>query len=67
MRVALIRQNVHEAHGEHSPPRWIALNDALHPVLVVRSLVQHNQNLAFLELELIVIIGITVVKGATSL
>lgn len=57
---------MHEADGEHAPSRRVAFNDAFHPVLVVCSLVEHHQNFALLELQLIVIVGIAVVKSSAT-
>lgn len=52
-----------KADGEHALPRVVALDLALHPVVVVRLLVQHDQDLALLELQLVVIVRVAVVQG----
>lgn len=44
----------------------ITLDFALHPVLIVRSFVEHYQYFTLLKLQFVVVISITVVKSLTS-
>lgn len=62
----LLVNHLHKTHRKHAPPGRIALNLTLHPVVVVGSLVQHEQHFALLELQLVVVVGVAVVQGATS-
>lgn len=62
----LVGQHVHEADRKHAASRRVALDFALHPVLVVGALVQHHQHLALLELQLVVVVRIAVVQGPTA-
>lgn len=62
----LLVNHLHKTHRKHAPPGRIALNLTLHPVVVVGSLVQHEQYFALLELQLVVVVGVAVVQGATS-
>jgi len=55
---------MHETDGKHALPRRLSLNNALHPVLVVGALVQHDQNLAFLELQLIIVVRHAIVESS---
>jgi hypothetical protein len=64
---SLVGKDVNKADGEHSTPRRVTFDDAFHPVLVVGAFIQHNENFTFLELQLVVIVGVAVVEGAASL
>lgn len=60
----LIGQHVDEADWKHATPCGLALDNALHPVLVIGALVQHNQDLALLELQLVIVVRNAVIKGS---
>lgn len=55
-----------EADGKHAPPRRLPLDSALHPVVVVRAFIQHDQDLALLELQLIVVVRHAVVQSSAA-
>ena len=63
---SLVGKDVHEANREHSTTPRVIFDDTFHPVFVIGSLVQHDKNFTFLELQLVIIVGVAVVEGATT-
>lgn len=61
IRVALIVQHLHETDREHAPSGAVPLYFALHPVVVVGSLVQDDQDFTLLELKLVIVVRIAVI------
>lgn len=62
----LIGQHMDEANRKHSTTSTVSFNFPFHPILVIRLLIQHNQYFAFFELQFIVVVGDTVIKGSAS-
>ena len=57
-------QDLDERHGEESPLVGLGLEVALHPVLVLGLLVEDDDEVALLEGQLVVVVGLAVVQGA---
>lgn len=55
-----------EADWEHTPPGAVPLDLALHPILVVRLLVQHYQYLTLLKLQLVIVVRVAIVQRPTT-
>jgi hypothetical protein len=58
---------VDKAGGEEAALVRLCLEDALHPVVVLRLLGEDEDDVALLEGELVLVVGLAVVEGATAL
>ena len=61
-----VRQHVDKAGGEEAATIRLRLEDALHPVVVLRLLGEDEDDVALLEGQLVLVVSLAVVKGATS-
>lgn len=55
-----------EANRNHAPALGRPLEEALHPVVVVRVLVRHDDDVALPERQLVLVVGLAVVEGPTA-
>lgn len=62
----LVGEHVDKANGEHSSPRTVPLDLSLHPVFIVRLLVQHDQDFTLLKLQLVVVIRVAIIQSSAS-
>jgi hypothetical protein len=58
---------VDKAGGEEAALVRLRLEDALHPVVVLRLLGEDEDDVALLEGELVLVVGLAVVEGAAAL
>jgi hypothetical protein len=56
-------QHVDEADGEHPLHGRVSLQRALHPVLVLRARRRHDDDVALLERQFVLVVGLTVVES----
>ena len=57
-----VSQDLDERHGEEPPLVGLRLEVALHPVLVLGLLVEDHDDVALLEGQLVVVVGLAVVQ-----
>ena len=62
MSSSSVSQDLDEWHGEQSPLGGARLEVALHPVLVLGLLVEDHDDVALLEGQLVVVVGLAVVQ-----
>ena len=57
---------MYERDGEESSLGRVGLQGALHPILVLRLLVQDEDDVSFLERELVLVVGLAVVESTAA-
>ena len=62
IRPSSVSQDLDERHGEEPPLVGLRLEVALHPVLVFGLLVEDDDDVSFLEGQLVVVVGVTIVQ-----
>jgi hypothetical protein len=64
--VSSVGENVDKGDWKESAFGGVPLEDALHPVLVFGDLVEDDDGLTLFERQLVLVVGLAVVEGATS-
>ena len=62
-----IREHMHEGGWEEAAFLWLCLEDALHPVVVLRLLGEYDDDVTLLEGQFVLVVGLAVVQGSAPL